>query len=71
MAITEVRPAPFGRFAGLCAIAAGVCAFLYAVSFVVISRSAPALGVLLSALFLMLVGLLATIAWWERADHTV
>lgn len=42
-------------------MAAGVFGFLYAVSFVVISRSAPELGVLLSGLFLLL-GAKATIA---------
>jgi hypothetical protein len=50
----------FERFAGLCTILAGVVNFLYAISFVVIARSAPALGGLLSALFLLLSGLLIT-----------
>jgi hypothetical protein len=52
----------FERFAGLCAILAGVSEFLYAVSFIVISRSAPATGGLLSALFLVLTGLLTAAA---------
>ena len=52
----------FERFAGLCAILAGVVGFLYSVAFIVISRPAPELGGLLSALFLMLGGLLSTAA---------
>ena len=55
-----MKPSTFDRFAGLCAVLAGVSTFLYAVSFVIITRSAPAMGVLLSALFLLLSGLLAT-----------
>ncbi len=49
----------FERFAGLCAILAGLSGFLYSVSFIVIARSAPATGGFLSALFLVLSGLLA------------
>lgn len=52
----------FDRFAGACGILAGVSGFLYAVAFIIIQRSAPALGGLLSALFLLLVGLFATAA---------
>ena len=52
----------FERFAGLCAILAGVVGFLYSVAFIVISRPAPELGGLLSALFLLLGGLLSTAA---------
>lgn len=69
-----MKPSTFDRFAGLCAVLAGVSTFLYAVSFVVIMRSAPAMGVLLSALFLLLSGLLATpvltslAARWQRVD---
>ena len=44
----------FERFAGFMAILAGICAFLYAVSFIIL-RSA-----LLSSLFLTLIGVLAT-----------
>ncbi|HEY3107657.1 MAG TPA: hypothetical protein VGL23_02835 [Chloroflexota bacterium] len=44
----------FERFAGLCALAAGAAAFLYAVAFVIL-RSGP-----LAALCLLAVGLLAT-----------
>jgi len=50
----------FDRFAGLCAMLAGVVGFLYAVAFIIISRNAPELGGLLSALFLLLGGLLST-----------
>ncbi len=39
----------FERFAGLCAILAGVVGFLYSVAFIVIARSAPRLGNLLNA----------------------
>jgi len=49
----------FERFGGLCAILTGISGFLYSVAFIIISRNAPALGDLLSALFLMLGGLLA------------
>lgn len=50
----------FERLAGLCASLAGGTTLLYAISFVVIAPSAPALGAMLSALFLILGGLLAT-----------
>lgn len=53
----------FEQFAGVCSIFAGVVHFLYAVAFVVISRSAPELGALLSALFLLLAGLLSLTAF--------
>ncbi|MBI4493775.1 MAG: hypothetical protein HY690_13365 [Chloroflexi bacterium] len=52
----------FERLAGLCAMLAGVAGFLYSVAFIIIARSAPDLGGLLSALFLMLGGLLSTAA---------
>ncbi len=48
------RPTSFERFAGTCAVLAGVAGFLYAVAFVVLQN------VLLSGLFLMLGGLLST-----------
>ena len=57
-----MRSAGFERFAGLCALLAGVSGFLYSVSFVVIARRNPALGELLSALFLLLGGLLTSAA---------
>src|SRR5688500_10869435 len=44
----------FERFAGTCAVLAGVAGFLYAVAFVVLQN------ILLSGLFLMLGGLLST-----------
>ncbi len=47
----------FDRFAGAGAILAGAVGLLYAISFVLISRSVPALGGLLSALFLLLGGI--------------
>jgi hypothetical protein len=50
----------FARFGGLLAILAGLSGFLYSLAFIVISRSNPELGSLLSALFLMLGGLFAT-----------
>jgi hypothetical protein len=56
----EMQAAGFDRFGGICAILAGIGGLLYAVAFVFISRSAPALGGLLSALFLTLNGLLAS-----------
>lgn len=52
----------FEKLAGICAILAGVVHFLYALAFVVISRSAPETGVFLSALFLLLGGLLSLTA---------
>jgi hypothetical protein len=52
----------FEKFAGMAAIVAGVVHFLYAVAFVIISRSAPETGVLLSAIFLLLGGLLSMTA---------
>ncbi len=63
----------FVRFAGLCAILAGLAGFLYAVAFVILARGTPALGGLLSALFLLLLGLLATpelVALYERLRET-
>jgi hypothetical protein len=52
----------YARFAGYCALFAGAAGFLYAVAFVLIARSSPALGGLLSALFLLAGGLLGTAA---------
>jgi hypothetical protein len=63
----------FERFGGLCALLAGVVGFLYSVAFIVISRQAPELGGLLSALFLMLGGLLvsaALVAIYHRLRET-
>ena len=58
-----MKTTSFERFAGLCAILAGIAGFLYSLAFIVIARSSPNLGELLSALFLMLGGLLSTPAW--------
>ena len=57
-----MKPTPFERFAGFCAVLAGVCTLLYAISFVVIAPGAPAAGGLLSALFLAVSGLLGAAA---------
>jgi hypothetical protein len=57
----------FERFAGICAVLAGVSGFLYAVAFVVLQDD------LLSGLFLMLSGLLTTaalVAVYERLRET-
>jgi len=63
-ATTVVAPSSsYARFAGLCAILAGVVGFLYSVAFVVLKNN------LLSALFLLIVGLLTTavvVALYER-----
>jgi hypothetical protein len=56
----ETQAAGFDRFGGICAILAGIGGLLYAIAFVFVSRSSPALGGLLSALFLTLNGLLAS-----------
>jgi len=55
-----MKSTSFERFGGLCAILAGIIIFLYSVAFIIIARSAPGLAGLLSALFLMLSGLLST-----------
>lgn len=63
----------FDRFAGISAILAGIAILLYAISFVVITRSAPELGGKLSALFLLLNGLLITtplVALYSRLQET-
>jgi hypothetical protein len=53
----------YERFAGLCAVLAGVGSLLYAITFIilVIGERAPELGMLLSSLFLTLIGLFSTI----------
>jgi hypothetical protein len=50
----------YQKFAGTLAILAGIVGFLYSLSFIVISRSDAALGGTLSALFLLLGGLLSS-----------
>lgn len=52
----------FQKFAGLCAILAGIAGFLYSLAFIVIARTAPDMGALLSALFLAVGGLLSLAA---------
>jgi len=46
----------------VCAVLAGISGFLYAVAFIIIQQSAPATGAFLSALFLLLLGLLSSAA---------
>jgi len=55
-----MQSASYERFAGVFAILAGVAGFLYSLAFIVIARSSPQLGGLVSALFLALGGLLTT-----------
>lgn len=57
-----VRSTLFERFAGWCALLAGGVALLYSVAFLIITRSAPELGLLLSAACLLVGGLLGTVA---------
>ncbi len=52
-----LRSASFERFAGVCAVLAGIAGFLYAVAFIVLQND------LLSGLFLMLFGLSSTAAF--------
>ncbi|HVC32362.1 MAG TPA: hypothetical protein VNL16_02510 [Chloroflexota bacterium] len=68
-----MKSATFDRFAGWCAILTGVAGFCYAVAFIIIARSDPALGGLLSALFLTLVGLFTSavmIGVYDRLRET-
>jgi hypothetical protein len=61
------RGISFERFAGVCAVLAGVSGFLYSVAFIVLQND------LLSGLFLMLTGLLSTatlVAVYERLRET-
>ncbi len=53
----------FPRFGSVCAYLAGVAAFLYAVAFIVVSRSQPELGGLLSAKMLLLLGFFSSAAF--------
>lgn len=55
-----MKSVSFEKFAGFSAILTGIAGLLYSVAFIVISRSDPDLGGLLSALFLMLGGFFAT-----------
>jgi hypothetical protein len=68
-----MKTTSFDKFAGFCAILAGIAIFLYSLAFVVIARSAPSLGAQLSSLFLLLNGLLITaplIAIYDRLRET-
>ncbi len=56
----HIKAETFEQFASMMAILTGLAAFLYAVSFIIISRSDPATGGFLSALFLTLVGFCST-----------
>lgn len=61
------------RLGGVCALAASAASFIYAVSFVILPRIASEPAGLLSPLFLMLAGLLATpllVALYERLRAT-
>jgi hypothetical protein len=53
---------PFDRFASISATLAGVTGLLYSISFVVLARFNPFLGGLLSAIFLLLGGILTSAA---------
>jgi hypothetical protein len=55
-----VWSATYERFGATCAILAGIAGFLYAVAFIIISQNQPAQGALLSALFLLLLGLVSS-----------
>jgi hypothetical protein len=57
-----MKATAFERFAGLCAILAGVFGLLYSISFILIAQSAPVTAGLLSPLFLAVAGLLTTAA---------
>ena len=64
-----MRSKAFDNFAGLLSILAGVTGFAYAVSFVIISKSDPSTGALLSGKFLELTGILVIaplIALYQR-----
>jgi hypothetical protein len=68
-----MKSSSFGQLAGLFSILAGVSGFLYALAFVVISRNMPELGLLLSAIFLLLGGLFgsaAIVALFQRVHES-
>ena len=50
----------FDRFAGACAVAAGALTFLYAIAFVIVSRTSADLGPGLAALFLTAGGIIGS-----------
>ena len=53
----------FEKISSVLATFAGVAAFLYALAFVVVSKNNPVTGSVLSALFLMIFGVLSSGAW--------
>ncbi len=55
MSVSHTQANTFERFAGLCAILAGIVGFLYAISFIILHST------LLSSLFLLVGGLLFTV----------
>jgi hypothetical protein len=64
---------PFERVAGLCAMVVAMSGFLYAFAFTAVNRVAPAAGLFLGALFLMVGGLLTTVvevALYQRLRQT-
>src|SRR5919106_5309686 len=65
----------YESFAGLCAVLVGIGSFLYATAFIilVVGERAPELGMLLSSLFLTLIGLFSTavlVAVYDRLRET-
>jgi hypothetical protein len=65
----------YESFAGLCAVLVGIGSFLYAIAFIilVIGERAPELGMLLSSLFLTLIGLFSIavlVAVYDRLRET-
>jgi hypothetical protein len=65
----------YESFAGLCAVLVGIGSFLYAIAFIilVIGERAPELGMLLSSLFLTLIGFFSTaalVAVYDRLRET-
>lgn len=64
-----MRTEAFERLAGLCAIGAGIAGFLYSLSFIVIARAAPQVGELLTAVFLLAGGVLATVVLTALYEH--
>ena len=68
-----MKTTSYERFGGMCAIIAGAGGLAYSISFVIISRSAPEVSDVLSPLFLMLGGLLASavmLALYRRLRET-
>lgn len=63
----------FEKFAGIYAVLAGIAGFLYALSFIIISRTEPEGGAFLSALFLLMQGIFisaAIVAVYNRVRST-